>query len=476
MQKLEQRTQVLEQRLTEQQTLLTTASQIIRARVSTVRASVRRTHRLRTKTAPAKPGPGPATWTGDSNKHGPAPRRATCSARSGAGRRRRRNAATLGKAAAGWATGRAASRSLHVAPAPRRTRGCRPPRRARAQDRRRDERQLPEPSCRGRFAPGSPGPEAAEPDRDRARAEGRAGRVVVSAPGVLRGFDAMHVSSNQEKGYALCAGDGCVPYTTSLLVVPCYDEHAVACTLDADFRANGAPLVLRVDRAKAHTAPAVLEVCQGHGVLLLQGPPRHPCFYGQLERQNRDRRARLDLGRVGRPTTSCQCSSRRVLLNNEWRRRSLNGNTAAENWACSTNSVLRSHRTARGSRGPHFPDRAHTRRACLSGLRRATRNRNHVEATGALACGTDRRTARELTQCEIAHQPWLCTSNKQQVNSSSTEPTPGLRRRREPFPAVALGAAGASASPIASVAKRKTSRLDSLTLAHGIFRLAWGDG
>ena len=91
-------------------------------------------------------------------------------------------------------------------------------------------------------------------------------------------------------GFALNAADACVPYRTSCAHVGAYDAEHVARVLDADFRQHGAPLVLRDDCARCHTAPAVMSVLDAHGVALLQGPPYYAPYYGQLERQNREHR------------------------------------------------------------------------------------------------------------------------------------------------------------------------------------------
>lgn len=42
----------------------------------------------------------------------------------------------------------------------------------------------------------------------------------------------------------------------------------VAPAVAADFEANGAPIIWRVDRAKAHTEKKVLDVLQAHNVLV----------------------------------------------------------------------------------------------------------------------------------------------------------------------------------------------------------------
>lgn len=174
-------------------------------------------------------------------------------------------------------------------------------------------------------------------------------QVIVTEPGIIRGFDAMYVCTTDGMVYALCAGDACVPYTTSIAIAERYDSPAVAAALDEDFCENGAPLVLRMDRAACHKTDEVAAVCLAHGVLVLHGPPRHPRFYGQLERQNRDRRVWLNHG--PRPPPSAIASDlerQRVFLNSAWRRRSLGFLTAEERWKrrqipCLDRTELRNH-------------------------------------------------------------------------------------------------------------------------------------
>jgi transposase InsO family protein len=116
-------------------------------------------------------------------------------------------------------------------------------------------------------------------------------RVTITQPGVLRGLDAMHVSCLEGPCFALIAADGAVPYRTSVTVGTCYDSALVAHALRIDLDSHGAPLVLRLDRASVHATALVHEVLEAYGVVVLHGPPRYPCFYGQLERQNREHRA-----------------------------------------------------------------------------------------------------------------------------------------------------------------------------------------
>jgi transposase InsO family protein len=153
-----------------------------------------------------------------------------------------------------------------------------------------------------------------------------AARVEVAAPGVVRGFDSMHLRSG---GHLLMCADGSLPYRTSWTLARRYDGRAVARALADDFTRNGAPLVLRLDRARQHDVAAVRAILERHGVLPLHGPPRHPQYYGQLERLNRDQRAWLgggtcvDVDGIDGMMTS---------LNSSWRRRRLGWSTAREAW------------------------------------------------------------------------------------------------------------------------------------------------
>jgi hypothetical protein len=114
--------------------------------------------------------------------------------------------------------------------------------------------------------------------------------VVITKPGILRGFDAMHIGRGI---HWLVAADGAVPFRTTLESVGHYDAKTVETFLEADLIENGEPLVLRLDRAKQHATPQVLAMLKKHGVLVLHGPPHRPTYYGQLERQNREHRAWL---------------------------------------------------------------------------------------------------------------------------------------------------------------------------------------
>ena len=157
--------------------------------------------------------------------------------------------------------------------------------------------------------------------------------VHISQPGVLRAMDAMYLTTDKTPLYALIAADGAVPYRTHVALGEHYDAVLVAAALSKDLERNGAPLVLRADRARAHDSPEVRAVLEAHGVLMLHGPPRYPCFYGQLERQNREHRAWL--GAIIDPLgASMEQLLQQMLycLNTLWPRRSLHWQTAAEVW------------------------------------------------------------------------------------------------------------------------------------------------
>lgn len=161
-------------------------------------------------------------------------------------------------------------------------------------------------------------------ERERRRS---AAHVEVSLPGVVRGFDSMEMGRS---GHLLVATDGATPFRTSWSLEPRYDGDSVARTLGADFARHGAPLVVRFDRARQHDVAAVRHVLTVHGVLAVHGPPRHPQYYGQHERLNRDQREWLrgNAGEVNRNTIDDMMRS----LNNRWPRRRLCWRTAAEGW------------------------------------------------------------------------------------------------------------------------------------------------
>ncbi len=158
---------------------------------------------------------------------------------------------------------------------------------------------------------------------------GEAERVEVTASGVIRGFDSMELSqSGRPRRHLLVACDGRVPYRTSWLVVPRYDERTVDAFLQRDLDANGAPLVLRLDRARQQSTPAIVAMLRERGVIALQGPAHYAPFYGQLERQNREHRAWM-----GRDIVDADVECMMSALNACWRRGTLRWLTAAEAWA-----------------------------------------------------------------------------------------------------------------------------------------------
>jgi transposase InsO family protein len=166
-------------------------------------------------------------------------------------------------------------------------------------------------------------------------------RVSVAAARVIRGLDAMHLSIGGEKSYALVCADAAIPYRTTICSGEHYDAALVARTLERDIDRHGAPLILRADRARAHDSPLVKRILEEHQVLMLHGPPRYPCFYGQLERQNREHRAWLAAltDPMGQPM---QALLERMIycLNTLWPRRSLGWKTAAQAWGARSNTHI----------------------------------------------------------------------------------------------------------------------------------------
>ena len=159
-------------------------------------------------------------------------------------------------------------------------------------------------------------------------------RVTVTTPSVVRGFDALHVSTTAGGHFLLAAADASIPYRTLLSATPTYDSVAVAAALERDIALNGPPLVYRLDRASCHRTDDVNELLDHHGVLVLHGPPRHPQYYGQLERQNREHRAWLNTCQLLDPQELEEQVQRMLYAwNCSLPRRSLAWRTASEMWS-----------------------------------------------------------------------------------------------------------------------------------------------
>ena len=149
----------------------------------------------------------------------------------------------------------------------------------------------------------------------------------------MRGLDQLWVRTDERMRCVLVLADGAVPYRTSLTTIERYTGECVAEVLESDLEQHGAPLVLRLDRAKAHDVPAVYEVCARHGVLVLHGPPRRPQYYGQLERQNLEHRAWLDAcGTLHDDDLDDHLARMRLALNGLWPRRTLGWSTSEVLW------------------------------------------------------------------------------------------------------------------------------------------------
>ena len=167
---------------------------------------------------------------------------------------------------------------------------------------------------------------------ERARKQ-QSARIEVTVPGVLRGFDAMHVMTADGPRWLLIAADASVPFRTTGLVVEHYDGPSVALALESDISRHGAPLAYRLDRWKAHQTDDVLAVLIKYGVLVLHGPPYYPRFYGQLERQNREHRRIFDNAGIPKSTTlPSLCDDMLRAVNELWPRRSLNWRTPRYVW------------------------------------------------------------------------------------------------------------------------------------------------
>jgi len=161
----------------------------------------------------------------------------------------------------------------------------------------------------------------------------RCGTVTVAAPGIIRGFDAMHMLCQEGKAYWLVAADASIPYRTSITTVRAYDAEQVIAALVADFERHGPPLVLRLDRIACQRTPEVHQMLTRYDVLPLHGPPRHPYYYGQLERQNREHRAWQEpLGLITHAELCDAAEDMRTALNALWARPTLDWCTAEEAW------------------------------------------------------------------------------------------------------------------------------------------------
>lgn len=202
----------------------------------------------------------------------------------------------------------------------------------------------------------------------------RCARVVLAAPNIVRGFDAMHVESIDRKAYWLVAADGAVPYRTSIATVTTYDAASVVEALRADFESHGAPLVLRLDRIACQRTPEVDVLLDEYGVLALHGPPRHPYYYGQLERQNREHRAwyRL-LPPVTLRELATAAADMRTALNALWHRPTLNGCTAEQAWQQRTVVDVDRHELRHDVEG-------HATELCANGAKPLTARRIAIES------------------------------------------------------------------------------------------------
>jgi len=169
-----------------------------------------------------------------------------------------------------------------------------------------------------------------EMERER---KAKSGRVWVQQPGVVRNLDAMYLWTTEGMRFVLTLSDGCVPFGTSAYMTEHYDDEAVSHALRVDFEKNGVPYVVRMDRAKAHRGPATQRLLDDHQVVVLQGPPHHPGFYGQHERQNRDYRHWLEAkGPITPDELRAWLPKMLVALNDHWKRRSLGSKTPREAW------------------------------------------------------------------------------------------------------------------------------------------------
>jgi len=169
-------------------------------------------------------------------------------------------------------------------------------------------------------------------DRERHRKQSSL-QIRVSKPGIMRSFDQLYVRISGLKRILLICADACVPYRTTIALVRRYDAMSVARVIASDIIRYGAPLFWRMDRAKSHMTRLVMEVLECWGVLPLFGPPRHPGFYGQMERMNREHRAWLSRGpELTTSNMGYELSEMRRVLNDVTIRPTLQYRSAAELW------------------------------------------------------------------------------------------------------------------------------------------------
>jgi hypothetical protein len=158
-------------------------------------------------------------------------------------------------------------------------------------------------------------------------------RVEMTTPGAVRGFDQMYVVTFGGWNFALVSADASIPYRTSIYAATTYSAAEVAAALEQDFETNGAPLVVRLDRAAVHREPRVRALFDSFGVLALHGPPYCPRYYGQLERQNREHREWLDGIEIrDEAHLAVVLDEMRRCLNEHLPRRSLGWCTPAQRW------------------------------------------------------------------------------------------------------------------------------------------------
>ncbi len=133
--------------------------------------------------------------------------------------------------------------------------------------------------------------------------------------------------------WALFSADGAVPYRTSVTAGRRYDAELVEQALAADIAKNGAPIVYRFDRAKAHDTPQVRKLLEDNHILVLHGPPHCPRYYGQHERQNREHRAWAGtLAELPPDEIEPYLLEMLASVNGLWRKRKLGWRTASEVW------------------------------------------------------------------------------------------------------------------------------------------------
>ncbi|HSS48267.1 MAG TPA: transposase family protein [Thermoanaerobaculia bacterium] len=157
--------------------------------------------------------------------------------------------------------------------------------------------------------------------------------IIVKQTDVIRGFDPVYAAAAEGRRYLMPVSDAAVPKRTTVDLKERYNAETVYDVLRKDIEKHGPPLVYRMDRARQHDHPRIRALLAEHRVLVLHGPPHYPCYYGQLERQNREHRALLRaMGPVPTEVMASRASAKIAAIDNLWPRRALGWRTSQQVW------------------------------------------------------------------------------------------------------------------------------------------------